>query len=284
MNKDELAKEAALAAARLRANLGIGPGDAVCPFDIAEKLEVPVRLVALPSLEGIYSPEPRPSILVSVERPAGRRRYTCSHEIGHHVFGHGLSLDELAGDTSIEATAEEFLAQRFAAALLMPKLAVEAAFARRGWSINAATPDMIFMVAQELGVGFTTLVGHLEQVLRRLTRGRADEHRRVPLAKLRRRVAGFEVEHDAVVVDEHWRRRTVDVEVGDVLLVPPTAEVAGSCASLVSAPVRHLVVCAPGPATVSLRPNQPTIVVRSSRRQFTGLARYRHLEDVTDVE
>lgn len=284
MNKDELAKEAALAAARLRANLGIGPGDAVCPFDIAEKLELPVRLVALPSLEGIYSPEPRPSILVSVERPAGRRRYTCSHEIGHHVFGHGLSLDDLAGDASIEATAEEFLAQRFAAALLMPKLAVEAAFAQRGWSINAATPDMVFMVAQELGVGFTTLVGHLEQVLRRLPRGRADEHRRVPLAKLRRRIAGFEIEHDAVVVDEHWRRRTVDVEVGDVLLVPPTAEVAGSCASLVSAPVRHFVVCAPGPATVSLGPNQPTIVIRSSRRQFTGLARYRHLEDVTDVE
>lgn len=284
MNKVELAKEAALAAARLRANLGVGPGEAVCPFDIAEKLEVPARLVALPSLEGIYSPEPSPSILVSVERPAGRRRFTCSHEIGHHVFGHGLSLDELAGDAAMDATAEEFLAQRFAAALLMPKLVVESAFARRGWSIPAATPDMIFIVAQELGVGFTTLVGHLEQVLHRLTRGRADEHRRVPLANLRRRVAGFEVEHDAIVVDEHWSRRTVDVEVGDVMLLPPTAEIAGSCASLVSTPVRHLVVRAPGHATVSLQPNQPTLVIRSSRRHFTGLARYRHLEDFTDVE
>lgn len=126
----------------------------------------------------MYAPAPRPTILVSAERPAGRRRCTCAHEIGHHVFGHGTRLDELADDAARSWSPEEFVAHRFAAGLLMPKLAVESAFTRRGLSVSASRPEDVFVVAQDLGVGYATLVGHLERTLGCLTRAAADTLRR----------------------------------------------------------------------------------------------------------
>lgn len=284
MSAAVLARSATRAAARVRADLGVGPAEGVCPFDLAAGLEVPVRFVALPSLEGMYSPEPRPTIVVSVERPAGRRRYTCGHELGHHIFGHGARLDELAEEATASWRPEEFVAQRFAAALLMPKLAVDSAFARRAWSVSNPTPETAFIVAQELGVGFTTLVGHLERTLGHISHAAADALRRVRLPQLRQRLAGFQVEHDLLVIDRHWARRTIDAEVGDVLLVPAHAEFEGACTSIVDSPVRHMVATEPGIGRLLVKVGSPPIPVRISRRGFAGLARYRHLEEVSDDE
>lgn len=284
MSTADLARSATRAASRVRADLGVGPTEGVCPFDLAAGLEVPVHLVALPSLEGMYSPEPRPTIVVSVERPTGRRRYTCGHELGHHVFRHGARLDELAEEATASWSPEEFIAQRFAAALLMPKLAVDSAFARRGWSVSQPTPERAFIVAQELGVGFTTLVGHLERTLGHIPHSAADALRRARLPQLRDRLAGFQVEHDLLVIDRHWSRRTIDAEIGDVLLVPPHAEFEGACASTADSPVRHMIAVAPGIGRLLVNVGSPPIPVRVSRRGFAGLARYRHLEEAADDE
>jgi hypothetical protein len=230
----------------------------------------------------MYSPEPRPTIILSVERPPGRQRFTCAHEIGHHVFGHGTRIDELEDAAAESWSPEEFVAQRFAAALLMPKLAVESAFAKRGWPIDEPEPQAVFAVAQELGVGYTTLIGHLERTLGRLPSGVGDALRRLRLPRLRNRLAGFDVDQDVVVVDDHWSRRTIDVQVGDVVLLPTTAEVDGRCASMVDRPARHLVAVETGVGTVSVSGGGPPLALRVSRREFTGLARYRHLEEVSD--
>jgi len=232
----------------------------------------------------MYSPEPRPTIVVSVERPTGRRRYTCGHELGHHVFGHGARLDELAAEATSAWSPEEFVAQRFSAALLMPKLAVDSAFARRGWSASQPTPEAVFVVAQELGVGFTTLIGHLERTLGHVSQSAADALRRVRLPQLRDHLAGFHVEHDLTIVDQHWARRTIDAEVGDVLLAPPHAEFEGSCASIAGPPVGRLTAIASGIGQLSVGPGRPAIPVRISRRGFAGLAQYRYLEESADEE
>lgn len=281
MSVSQLATRATRAAARLRADSHVLPADAVCPFDLAEGLGLVVRFVPVPSMEGMYAPAPRPTILVSAERPAGRRRYTCAHEIGHHVFGHGTRLDELADDAARGWSPEEFVAQRFAAGLLMPKLAVESAFARRGLSVSTDLPEDVFVVAQDLGVGYATLLGHLERTLGCLTSAAADTLRRASLPRMRSRLAGFAIDHDLLVVNEHWGRRPIDVEVGDIVLVPQSATFEGICAILKVQPLPHLKAVAPGVGKVAVTAGPP-IAVRVSRRAFVGLARYRHLEEAAD--
>lgn len=282
MNLRELATRAVRAAARLRADHGVGAADAVCPFDLAQKAEILARLTALPSVEGVYSPAPRATVVVNSERPAGRRRFTCAHEIGHHVFQHGAWVDELASEDEGRSgwSPEEFLASRFASALLMPKLAVESAFTRRGWRVCTSRPEEIYVVAQDLGVGYTTLVGHLATTLGRISASAADALRRVRLPVLRSRIAGFQVEHDLVAVDDHWGRRPIDIEVGDVVLLTGAAAFGGTCATYVDGPVPHLMAVAPGTGELGLR--HVHSLVRVSRRAFAGLARYRFLEEASE--
>ena len=281
-SQTDLAKEAVQAAARLRARHGVGPAQGLCPYDLAIKLEIKVSFLAAPSLEGMYSPEPLPaSIILSSERPAGRRRYTCGHELGHHVFQHGTRIDELEDGVSSPWSAEEFLAQRFASALLMPKIAVDAAFARRGWKLVTATSEQLYVVSQELGVGYGTLIANAEINLG-LPKVHADSLRAVSLAKVKAAILGQEAKSDVFLVDQHWVRPTVDVEVGDHIILPQNGTLDGSCA--VAQPGKRMIFTAvsQGIAKVAFKDGSQAPTLRVSRRNYVGLARYRHLEDADD--
>ena len=82
----------------------------------------------------MYDREPKPRIHVSALRPLARRTFTCAHELGHHVFGHGSTIDELRDDQSksAERPPNEILADAFAAFVLMPTLGLREAFTKRG--------------------------------------------------------------------------------------------------------------------------------------------------------
>src|SRR5579859_454268 len=91
-------------------------------YDLCEKENVEVRFTDIPSFEGLYCNAAIPTILVSALRPTGRRHFTCAHELGHHLFGHGEQIDVLV-ETNMHPNAanpDEFTADRFAATLLMP--------------------------------------------------------------------------------------------------------------------------------------------------------------------
>src|SRR5438874_13211824 len=106
-------------------------------------------------MEGTYLKSDPPRILISALRPLFRRVFNCAHELGHHVFGHGSTIDELQEDGQEKPAFEpnEFLVNAFAGFLLMPPLAVRRAFTLRGWRPETATPEQCFIVACSLGVG-----------------------------------------------------------------------------------------------------------------------------------
>ena len=281
MNKVALAREAVSAAARLRSEQGYAPNVGLCPFDLAQKLGISARLINVPSMEGMYSPSPKLTILVNSERPAGRRRYTCGHELGHHIFGHGYRVDELDNSNSSASSPEETLAQIFSGALLMPKLVVQSAFVRRGWQISNVTADQLFVVSQELGVGYTTLISHLEISLRLLPTSKADRFKGIALRQIRSSLAGFVPPYDVFYVDNHWLRGSVDVEVGDVIVGPQITSVEGACSEVVDRPVRHFSAVKRGSGFLVLDDGRK-IPLRVSERNYVGFAKYRFMEDVED--
>lgn len=281
MNRREIVSSAVKVAGRLRTRAQISIESSLCPYDLADKVGAVVRFAALPSLEGMYAAEGSGRIVISSERPAGRRRYTCAHELGHREFGHGTRCDELGEDNPNDP--DELLAQCFAAALLMPKLCIESAFARRGWKLADATPAQVFTIAQSLGVGYTTLLGHMERTLRLVGFGRAAALARVKLPNLRAELAGTPVPNDLFVVDRHWGARPIDVEVGDMILVAAGAHVdapIATPAATARAGATLLVAASQGTANLSLPDGGRGLSLRIARRNFVGLAKYRHLEEV----
>jgi hypothetical protein len=277
VTRTDLAIEAVRRALILRGQHGYGPSDSVCPFDIAAKRGIDLRFVALPRLEGMYSVGDPNVILINSLRPSGRRRYTCGHEVGHDLYGHGTRFDGEADEA--ETRVEEFIANRFARALLMPKLAVASAYSRRGWSPRVTTAEQAFVVAQDMGVGFTTLLDDMSLTLRLLDRSIAQTLSRIPLPKVRASLLAVDVAHDLFPVDRHWGARPLDVEVGDVISTPQGSRFDGRCAENDGSLLRARRA---GVGQLEVPGRSAAIEVRVSRRAFAGLARYRHLEDPDD--
>lgn len=282
MNKSALASEAIRAALRLRADNQIGPAEALCPYDLARKLGIVVSLKSLPSLEGMYSPTPTLAIILGAGRPAGRRRYTCAHEIGHHIFNHGYSIDQLDESNSSPESPEEFLAQTFAGALLMPKLGLISSFKKRGWKIQEATAEQLFKISQEFGVGYTALITHMNITFEEFDYRKAEQLRKESVKEIRTKIAGFDITSDLFFIDQFWNRATIDVEVGDVIMFPAGSTVDGNGVECRNTPKDHYIASASGTYAVKLGIANKALQLRISRKNFNGLARHRHLEEVND--
>ena len=149
----DLVLQATTKALETRKILGKNLYEPICIYDAANELNVKVQFMEASSMEGLYSKIPRPTILLSALRPAGRRVYTCAHELGHHVFGHGFRIDELVEQLyqTSRFDPDEFLVDCYAGLLLMPKSAVANAFNIRGWDVNKINEFQVFNVASWLG-------------------------------------------------------------------------------------------------------------------------------------
>lgn len=280
-----LALRAAATAHRIRQKQQIAPDQPCCVFDLAETLGIEVRFADLPSAEGIYSPT-KPVIIVSSLRPAGRQAFTCAHEMGHHAYGHGEQFDELVEDRAKRRghDPKEFEADCFASALLMPKTAVLKALAARGWNPKTISPEQLYVLASWLGVGYATLVGNMDWGMNLLGKERARALAKVKLPDIRRAVLGYDCNNHLIVVDRDWTGRPVDGQVGDVIQLPGGSVLEGTVAETLHADANQRVVRAnaPGLGRVLIHGSSWAHYLRVSRKQFSGLARFRHLEEVDD--
>ena len=283
-NRRAIARQAIAAALRTRLSVGYGLDHAVCVYDLAEKLGLEVRFLDLPSMEGVYLSASSPTIIVSSLRPAGRRAFTCAHELGHHNRSDGVEIDDLVEQWDMPRfDPKEFAADCFAGALLMPKMAVSSAFAIRGWSMADCTPDQAFMVASYFSVGYTTLIHHMRSALQVLPDTRAQALLKVSPRKAQSLLLGWQTPQTVVVVDAHWTGRAVDVEVGDLIFVRDGAQSEGACIKPSSDVDHGRLFRAARPGIGRLEAGATwSAFVRVSRREYVGRALYRHWEEAGD--
>jgi Zn-dependent peptidase ImmA (M78 family) len=284
-DRKQLARHALGAALQLRTGNGKNLVDPICVYDFAESLRIEVRFVDISSLEGMYSAWPRPAIILGSERPAGRRAYSCGHELGHHHFGHGARVDELRPSDADAPPfePEEFLAQSFAGFLLMPKLAICNAFTIRGWKPNAPTPEQIYRISNVFGVTYSGLIYHMARALRLLAHARAEQLLSAKLPTIRAQFI-TDPKRQLVMLDDFWKGRPIDLEVGDLVHAPSGIVCEGGCLLHIehTASRELFEASQPGHGRFTNPRTGWASFARVSRRFYVGRSIYRHLEEVAD--
>ena len=102
----------------------------VDPFKIATELGIKVATAALGEKEdgSLEYTASGPVIFVNEAHYPSRQRFTCAHEIGHYIDQKNRGIEKPSyrdKNASTGREPEEIYANRFAAALLMPKFLVE---------------------------------------------------------------------------------------------------------------------------------------------------------------
>ncbi len=279
MDRTGLMRQGLKAAEAARDEADVDPFGSADPYAVAEGFGLRVNLTAT-SMEGFYFKGKPPNILVSSLRPVGRRAFTCAHELGHHWFGHGSTIDQLQEDERDDTSKpDEVLANAFAAFFLMPTVVVRAAFATRGWSMSSPTPVQLFTIACELGVGYTTLLNHLSFTLREIGAGKRDELKKWTPQRLRKQLLGDDADEPIIVVDPHSAAPTYDVEKEAGVLLPADAQVGGKALVFERSlgEFDFYRAARRGEATV-VGADEP-VRVRVMPKKYEGPARRRFLED-----
>lgn len=286
-SRRELALQAVSQSLKVRKRVKYSLTQPISIYDLCERLGVSVLLQDIPSMEGLYMPEarPKPTIILSSLRPSGRKAITCGHELGHHEFKHGKQWDELKEDRSKARRfePEEYLADMFSSYLQMPKGAVESAFKLRGLSPERCSPEQIFCLSTYFGVSYEAFVTHLERTLSLISVKLASDLMDFSPKSLRQSLLGEPCPHGLVIADHHWVERAIDVEAGDLILLPSKSIAEGSCIERVNSSLEDAVVRAtkPGIGRV-IDTNGWCSFVRVAQKGFCGNAKFRFEEEVGD--
>lgn len=283
-NRQEIGRQGLRKALEIRRRLSVSRSEPVCVYDIADRLGVEVIFCAENSLGGMYVKTSQ-TILLPARRPPGRRAYSCAHELGHWAFGHGTRLDEMADIAEIygpdECKSDERLANTFASSLLMPPWAVNEAFARRNWKSHDCTALQIYTVAGQLGVGYETLVKHLNYSLKQISDAQTERLLKSTPRQIRHSLVSSNPAPHLVIVDRAWISVAVDLEVGELAILPEDVSLEGQSVSVIDHHSLGLLVEGriPGITRGETQDGSWASFIRVSRKDFIGRSIYRHLED-----
>lgn len=276
-----LGRQALRAALATRAQLKLGRASPVCPFDAADRLGIEVKFRDEASMDGMYVRGSRPAILISVHRSPGRRSLTCAHELGHHVFGHGTRVDEVLDEDVVDdsKSPEERLANLFAGFFLMPKAVVDAALRARHIDAAHLTASSVFRLACFLGVSFSGLANHLRWSLEMITATQLKSLLRTQPKQLRAELASGTQCRNVWPVDDAWIGRSVDAEVGDLIVAPPGVGHEGLSINKSEDDGHESRFVASMPGISRLSKGGWNVFVRVQRAGFVGRSIFRHDDD-----
>ncbi len=269
-------------ASEIRLKLGFNLFEPINIYDVCEKLNIDVQFVDL-NMEGLYVNNGQPKIFISCLRPFPRRVFTCGHELGHHVFNHGLKVDVLFDEEEVCApkNGDETLVDAFSAHLLMPISCVQSEFSKRKLDFQKATPIDYFTVSSVLGVGYKTLVTHCR--VNKLTRDlKAQELLKYTPAKILRSYVGI-VEETAFfkIIDAKTDSKPIDLETSSYIILPKDFEVDREyLKKKQDTPIGSLFLATKSGIS-SIRSNDDAFscFIRIQPRNYIGFAQYRHLEN-----
>jgi Zn-dependent peptidase ImmA (M78 family) len=286
-NRRELAARAMQEASSIRAKSKLNQYSPICIYGLCETLGVTVRFNNI-NMEGMYQRGPQPRIHLSAHRPLPRRAYNCAHELGHHVFGHGSSIDELREDAKEHPWEDpkEFIADTFAGFTLMPIVGLRRSFAIRGWRPETVTALQVFTIACDFGVGYETLLTHLSAGVGMISWKQAEALKRTKPRVLRAGILGALTAEPLIIADRHSVAPTLDTEVGMLLLLPPGTETTGGSLAYERdlTDGRLFRTVQPGIVRAVADGDIWATFIRVAPKAYVGLARYRHLEDDPDEQ
>lgn len=281
-NRKRLAAEALKASANVRKKFGYDLSSPVNIYDLCERAEVSVRFVEI-NMEGMYvnlGEGVKPTIFVSALRPFHRKIYTCAHEYGHHYFGHGMTVDEIT-ESDGEYTPEEFLVDTFASYLLVPPLGLKGVFIKRNINLEKITPAECFAVACSFGVGYSTMVKHL-QFNDCITKAQSNNLLRASLKSMKQELMGENKSGSLFFFDKKTSGRTIDIETNSWVLLPSDIIVEQE-----KFLTKYKVVdmgtiyqaSNPGIVRVYTLSEDWSYFVRIQKQEYIGLSKYRHLAE-----
>jgi Zn-dependent peptidase ImmA (M78 family) len=252
----------------------------ICPYDFAVSRGVGVRFMAASSMEGIYDRQSQ-TIIVSSLRPRGRRAFTCAHEYGHHIFGHGTHIDELPEDRQGPRSPEELLVDRFAGFLLMPRLAVVNGFRARGIRPEKCTPVDAYRVSCWLGVSYDAFLTHASLAVSVMPLTVAEALKKVPPKEIKEQLASSSSTGDLIVVDRHWTD-AVDLVVGDDAILPAGTTIEGTVMESINETPEASYFHATSRGIGRAISGKWAVNIRVMPSEYTGLARCRHIPETND--
>lgn len=279
MTRQDIARMALRASIEMRRKARIPLESPISIYDFAEALGVEVRFVGGSSFSGMYA-KGHDVVFVPAERPAGRRVFTCAHELGHWRFGHGTRVEMLDFERDDCEIPDEILANQFAAYLLMPSRAINAAFQQRSIQTKRASALELHAIACQFGVGYETLVTHLRWSESLIDHAQMQDLLKTQPRSIRAQILGTNSPGHLVFTDVHWKSVPIDLEVGDTAIVPAGVSLRG-------ASVKFVQNCRFGDIVEATRPGVTQAIcsgdwahmIRVSRKQFVGRGIFRHLEE-----
>ena len=159
----------------------------------------------------------------------------------------------------------------------MPVAAVRRAFDARGWSHKRPTPEQAYVIAGYLGVGYSTLLTHLGATM---LAGHGVTHSlmRVTPKSIRESLVSTAA-GQVVVVDDAWVGRAIDLDVGDHVFLPGSAEIDGASLSVCEIAGGHVLARAILPGiTRAIAPAGWSAFIRVSPANYAGRSIFRHEE------
>jgi len=249
----------------------------ICPYNLAESMGFDIRFVDIPSFEGMYLADDG-VILISAERPEGRKRFTCAHEIGHHVLGHGTVIDEIIEEGSDKRIEKE--ADFFAGMLLMPPSAVIRASKDLGVDFDSLESQEAYILSKYFGLSFTAFLTQLHLNLKLINLATYKRLMPTKLQNIKATMSPIKTNGQIFIVGNWWRERAIDIEVGDFILTENSCYFEGPriLNKLNLLDIHMFEAVSPGIS--KLTNDNWGAYIRISRKDYSGMYQFRHEEEV----